>query len=175
MLRFALGVIAGALLAFGFVRFDIAPPSWFGLPERLRGNLVSTATEAALYDLGGDGAEATRALEVYFANRPADAAALDAASGHPFLTALRRTRATREARQVLARWEASDAALAQPALRAALERRHGVRDTHALKEAMLAEALSDMPFLAAWLEATIPGEGTTLEALRAAARDPGQP
>lgn len=79
-------------------------------------------------------------------------AAGDAEAGHPFLTALHRARAAREARTLNATWGAYDQVLAQPALRATLERKYAVTDDAALKQAMLVDALAGKPFLKAWLE-----------------------
>ncbi|MGD9785884.1 MAG: hypothetical protein AB7E80_09050 [Hyphomicrobiaceae bacterium] len=151
MLKFVLGIVVGALLSIAYVHFGLAPPKVVELPSRLAGNVVSTATESVLYDLDADAAARRRALEVYFANRAPDAAAADAEAGHPLLTALHRERARREARQLLQTPAAFDEALAKPALREALERKHGTTDTGTLKKAMLMEALERKPFLKAWL------------------------
>ena len=50
MLKFVLGVVFGALMSFGYVLYNIELPEVFQLPDILRGNLISTATEATLYD-----------------------------------------------------------------------------------------------------------------------------
>ncbi|KAF0180329.1 MAG: hypothetical protein FD160_1793 [Caulobacteraceae bacterium] len=166
MIRFLLGVLAGAVFAFAFVRFDLAPPGLFGLPDKVRGNLVSAAVEEDLYDLSRTPEAHTRALKVYFANRADDAARVDAEAGFPFLDALHRKRAVREARQLSAQWSAFDAVLEQPALRAALEKRHGATDTETLKRAQLHAAYLETPFLRRWYAA----QGRTVDAdtLRAA-------
>jgi hypothetical protein len=176
MLKFILGVIAGALLSFGYVRYNVELPGLVQLPDRLRGNLVSAATESELFDLDAPPDVGRRALEVYFANRPQDAAALDAAAGHPFLAALHRDRAQRQARQVSLAWTAFDEGLSKPALRAALERKHATTETAALKQAMLEEALGRKPFLKSWLEKNrLPTRGEALrQALRTVASQPPQ-
>lgn len=150
---FVTGLAAGAALAFGYVHFGAELPGWLTLPDRLKANLISTTVEDRLYDLSAPADAQRRALEVYFDNRAKDAAAHDAAAGHPFLSALRRARAKREARQLVTAWGGYDLALAKPSLRQALERKHGSGDDHALKAAMLAEALAKRPFLSAWLRA----------------------
>jgi hypothetical protein len=151
MQKFLMGTAIGALLAFAFVRFNIEPPAVLKLPEKLRGNLVSTAVESELYDLTSDAATRVRALKVYFANRAQDAAKLDAASGHPFLSALHRERASREARQLENLWQAYEAVLSKAALRASLEKKYGVTETENLKRAMLFEAFNAKPFLKTWM------------------------
>lgn len=152
MLKFFTGTALGAVLAFVFVRFGLEPPAITKLPDKLKANLVTTAVEADLYDLSAASDVQERALKVYFDNRAGDAAKLDAKAGHPFLAALHRERAQREARQLSAAWGAYDSVLAQPALRAALERKHGANEDDALRRAMLMEALGKKPFLKAWLE-----------------------
>jgi len=152
MLKFLLGILLGAMMAFGYVRWNVQLPAALLLPEKLRGNIISTVVEADLYDLGRGAQARQRALEVLFATRPDYAARLDAGAGHPFLSALHRERAAREARQLLIQWPAYDDVLAKPALRAALERKHGSADPEVLKLAMLREALDRQPFLKSWLK-----------------------
>jgi hypothetical protein len=165
MLKFLTGTAVGVVLAVLSVRFDIAPPAIFGLPDKVRANLVSTAIEGDLYDLSAEAAVRERALEVYFKNRAGDAAALDAGAGHPFLNALLRARAAREAQELIGQWTAYDAVLAKPALRGVLEKKHGTDVAEALKRAMLFDALERKPFLKSWL-AVYAGE-VTRENLRA--------
>ncbi len=152
MLKFFTGTALGALLAFVFVRFGIEPPAIVKLPEKLKANLVTTAVEADLYDLNAADAVHERALKVYFDNRAGDAAKLDAAAGHPFLNLLHRARARREAAKLPGAWDAYDKVLAEPALRATLERKYRTTEDDALKRAMLMDALAKAPFLKAWLE-----------------------
>jgi hypothetical protein len=153
MLKFMGGLLAGIVLALGYVRFDFALPEFLEAPEKLRGGVVSAAIEEDLYDLAADSGRSVRALEVYFENRAEAAAELDAEVGHPFLSALRRMRAMREARQLSMQWSAYDAALTQDALRDMLVRKHGTAEEDALKRAMLMEALQDRSFLQGWLTA----------------------
>lgn len=152
MLKFFLGTALGAILSFVFVRFGLEPPAITKLPEKLKANLVTTAVEADLYDLNAAAGVHERALKIYFDNRAGSAAKLDADAGHPFLTALHRDRAIREARQLNAAWSAYDDVLAKPALRATLERKYGASEDEALKQAMLMDALVKRPFLKTWLE-----------------------
>jgi hypothetical protein len=152
MLKFLGGILLGALLAFGYVRFNLELPAALQLPERLRGNLVSSATEGDLYDLRLDAGPRQRALEIYFANRATDAARIDGEAGHPFLTTLYLVRARREARQLAMMWGEADQLLAKPALRQALEQKHGTTQTETLKRALLWEGLERRTFLKSWLE-----------------------
>lgn len=171
---FLLGLVSGLVLATTYVRLDLALPDWLDLPARLKGNLISSAIEDRLYDLDAPDAEKKRALEVYFAKRAKDAAAHDAAAGHPFLAALHAERARREARELIGVWQAAAITLDKPALRVALERKHATSDAEALKRAMLSEQLTKRPFLAQWLEATGRGGsgGDLLARLRLVAREP---
>lgn len=172
--RLVLGVLLGALLAVAYVHYDWQLPRFLQLPKTLEGNLVSSATESALYDFNADTESRRRALEVYFANRAESAAKLDADAGHPFLTALVAERARREARQLMAIDEGSELALSKPALREALERKHGTNDPAELKTAMRMQSLGERPFLKAWLERNVgPITGDNLtDALKQAARAP---
>ncbi len=153
MLKFILGVILGAGLAVGYVRYEIELPEFLQLTDKLRGNLVTTAIETELYDLDADIAKRQRALEIYFANRPQKAVEVDAAFRHPFLEALYRTRAIREARLLRNHWDAFDTALEKPELRAVLELKHGASGDLVLKQRMLLDTLErSYPFLARWLK-----------------------
>jgi hypothetical protein len=114
MLKFFIGAALGALLSLVFVRFGLEPPAITKLPEKLKANLVTTAVEADLYDLDAAADVHERALKIYFDNRAGDAAKLDAQGGHPFLNALHRARAKREAQLLIAASSAYDQVLAQP-------------------------------------------------------------
>lgn len=157
MLRFLLGIAVGAALSFGYVTWGGAMFDVIGLPDRLRGNLVSTASDGTLYELQQDAATRRRALEVFFDNQAALAARIDAGAGHPFLSALHVRRAAREAGQLHAQWQAFDVALEKPALRQALEKKHAMTDTLALKREMLVDALARQPFLQDWIARHHPG------------------
>lgn len=176
MARFLVGMLVGIAIAFGYVRYDIALPDWLALPDRLKGNLISTAAEVDLYDLERDAATRSRALETYFAHRAIDAARVDAESGHPFLNALYRKRAVREARTLTGEWSAYELALAKPELRRVLEKRYATTESELLKKRMLAGSLEKQTFLKQWIAANI-GEdgGDILAILRRIAADPALP
>lgn len=180
MLKFVLGVVFGAGLAVGYVRYNVELPEYLQLTDKLRGNLVSTATEFELYDLDKDIATRRRALEILFANRADFAVDVDAEFGHPFMKSLYRRQAIRDARILRGQWTAFDTALAQPALRERFEQRYGTKDTEVLKRRMLAAALQkDYPFLKAWLEkkGEPSGEAQLFDTLKRVGvlPDPGQP
>ena len=169
MLKFILGVIFGAALAVGYVRYNLDLPEYLQISDKLRGNLVSTATEGDLYDLGRDIAMRRRALEVLFANRPEFAVEVDQEFGHPFLKALYKRRAIHEARLLRGQWSAFDMGLEKAELRAALERKHGANDPLVIKQRMLQAALAkSYPFLKRWLEqkGEPAGEGELLATLK---------
>lgn len=154
MLKFLAGVLAGVLSSVAYVYFNVQLPPFLALPGHLKGDVVSAVADDTLYNLDADAMQQLRALETYFDNRAHDAAQLDADAGHPLLKALHRNRAIREARQVSMQWTAFDNVLAQPALRVALERRHGTTDVETLKRAMLLTAVEGKPFLKRWIETT---------------------
>jgi len=149
--KFLIGLIAGVAIAFGYVRWNVSP-GIMELPEKLRGNIVSTAIEGDLYDLDKPLDARRRALEVFFQNRAQFAAGVDAEFAHPFLNALYRKRVIREARQLHAQWNAFDMALDIPALRAPMEKKYGVGDDLGLKRAMLFNAYQEKTFLMQWMD-----------------------
>ncbi|MGF1621533.1 MAG: hypothetical protein ACFCUR_13080 [Rhodomicrobiaceae bacterium] len=171
--RFLIGLIAGVAMAFGYVRWNVSP-GIMEMPDKLRGNIVSTAIEGDLYDLDKPLDARRRALEVFFQNRAQFAAGVDAEFAHPFLNALYLKRVIREARQLHAQWEALDMALDKPALRAAMEKKHGVSDDMGLKQAMLFDAYQDKDFLRQWVAAheTAPTRGTLLPLLKKLSAEP---
>ncbi len=155
MLKFFLGLFAGALLSFVYVRYDVELPEWMQLPHVLRENIAATAALSDLYDLSRGEDVRRRALEVYFQTQAKKAAQLDADYGHPFFKNLYHKEATRQARILQQAWSAFDVALSKPALRSSFERKYGVSDPLALKQAMLAEQLRKKhKFLASWLKKT---------------------
>lgn len=153
MWKFLAGLFSGAGLAILYVVFNVELPEFLQLSDNLKGNLISASTEQQLYE-SPDPATRQRALEIFFDNRAGEAAAIDAEAGYPFLTALHRARATREARQLSMAWDAYDDVLKQPALRNSLIRRHGVSDDAEIKQAMLWDELQERQFLRQWLDAT---------------------
>lgn len=165
--KFLIGLIAGIAMAFGYVRWNVSP-GIMALPEKLRGNIVSTAIEGDLYDLDKPLDARRRALEVFFQNRAQFAVGVDAEFAHPFLNTLYLRRVIREARQLHAKWDAFDMALDKPALRAAMEKKYGVSDDTDLKRAMLFDAYQDEDFLRRWVAVhdTAPTRETLLPLLR---------
>jgi hypothetical protein len=159
-----LGILVGAGLSLAYVRYELELPPALQLTERLKGNIVSAATEGALYDIDGDAKARERAFEVFLANRARDAVEADRDAGHPLMKALHDRRAVREARQLAGAWSGYGEVLAKPALREALVRRHGAGDDEMLKRRMLAEALDGKPFLKLWLAKS--GRPMTPERLR---------
>lgn len=151
MAKFLIGLLLGIALAFGYVRWGISMPGIVQLPEKLRGDIISTAVEGELYDLDKPLEVRRRALEVFFQNRAKFAGEVDAEFSHPFLNALYLRRVIREARILRGYWDAFDRILEQPALRAAMEKQHGTTDETALKQAMLFEKFTEETFLAQWV------------------------
>ena len=154
MLKFILGVVFGAVMSILYVNYNVRLPAFMHVPDMLRGNLVATATEATLYDLDAPEAARQRAVEVYFSNRASDAAKIDTAYGHPFLTTLHKERVAQHAQRLMLAWNGFDMALSQEHLRQRLETKHGTTDRDALKLALLLETLERKPFLKRWLEKT---------------------
>lgn len=152
MFKFVLGVAFGALMSVLYVHYNVQLPALMQITDLLRGNLVATATESKLYDLDADEPANLRALEVYFANRPHDAAKIDAAFGHPFLISLHRERAARKAIQLSSAYNAFDKLLANPALRTKMSEKFAITEPEALKQAMLFDRLDRQPYLKRWLE-----------------------
>jgi len=166
MLKYLTGTALGAALALGFAAFNLEPPAIMKAPAKLKADLIVSAIEGELYNLDGDLAARERAFEIYLKNRPRDAVKLDSEAGHPFLTLLVRAQARREAIQLLARWNAYETVLTQPALKAELERKHRTTNATALKQAMLLEALAGKSVLNAWLKKTaIPATPENLHGL----------
>lgn len=145
------GLVIGIAMALGYVRMGWELPGFLQLPDKLKGNVVASSVEGTLLSSNTDPDSRQRALEVLFDNRAAYAAQLDAEMGHPFLEAYRSRHATIAARRLLLEWTALDDVLDKPALRAALEKKHGTADTLALKRAVLAAKLDAHPFLKAWM------------------------
>ena len=151
MLKFVIGLVIGLALAFGYVRWGVGAPGLVQVPQQLRGDIVASASEGDLYDLGKPLEARKRALEVLFQNRPQFAADVDSEFGYPFLHALYVRRVIHDARLMLGEWKAYDAVLAKPALRSALEKTYGTGDETAIKRAMLMEKLKKEPFLSQWI------------------------
>ncbi|MGI9407812.1 MAG: hypothetical protein ACR2O4_15665 [Hyphomicrobiaceae bacterium] len=152
MLKFLLGIVFGAAMAFGYVRWNVGLPEFLGIPDKLKGNIISTAGETDLYDLDRPMPVRKRALEILFRNRAGFAASVDQEFGYPFLKALYRKRVIREARQLRLTVTAIEHTLKQDALRANLERKHATKDPAQLKQRMLLDQFRRSGFLARWVD-----------------------
>ena len=104
--KFILGVVGGAALSYGYVRWGVELPAFLQLPGQVRDNIVATAVDDRLYDLSLPLDERVRALEVLFQSQPKLAVQVDTQTGHPFLEALYRRRAAPDARRLRAAWSA---------------------------------------------------------------------
>ncbi|MEO1205732.1 MAG: hypothetical protein AAFV45_05315 [Pseudomonadota bacterium] len=150
-MKFILGLVFGAVMSFAYVRYNVELPTVLQLPGLVQNAAVVSAIDADLYNLEATPRHRQRALEVYFQAQPKQAAQIDWEAGSPFLNALHKRWATRQARQLKGQWTAFEVALEKPELRKVLERAHGTSDPLALKQAMLWKAYGDEPFLQAWL------------------------
>jgi len=155
MLKFFLGTVLGAAMAFGYVRWDLDLPEFLQLPGMLKGNLVSTAVEGDLYDLDQPFKTRRRALEIFFQNRPKFAVSVDAEFGHPFLKVLYRKSVIRAARIIKAQGPALDRAFEKPELRKVLEKTHGTTDPELIRKRFLLAQFRKETFLVKWVEKNI--------------------
>lgn len=151
MSKFLLGLVFGAIMSFAYVRYNVELPAIMQLPGLAQNAAVAVAATDDLYDLDAPEDHRQRALEVYFQSQAKQAAEIDQAAGSPFLKALHKRWAVREARQLKLQWSAFDQGLAKPQLRKVLERTHATTDPLKIKRAMLWKAFQDKPLLQSWL------------------------
>lgn len=151
-MKFVLGLLFGAVMSFAYVRYNVELPTVLQIPGLVQNAALAVVTDDDLYDLEQPLNQRQRALEVYFQSQPKHAAGIDYQAGSPFLEALYKRRATRQARLLKAQWSAFDNTMDKPALRETLERAHGTTDRMALKRAMLWKAYQGYPFLKAWFK-----------------------
>lgn len=153
MLKFIAGTVFGLALSIAYVWYGITLPAWTEFPSMFQRSLTAAATEDTLIDLDTPDDQRRRALEIYFANQPNRAAAVEAGLGYPITQELQLRRARRTAQILLAKWKGYDQVLAKPALREAMAKKHGnPSNDETLKQRMLLAALLNESFLMKWIK-----------------------
>lgn len=152
--KLIVGVMIGVGITYAYVRFGYKPPAVVQLAETVTDKAVASTATASLYSATATDQERSRALAVYLGKEPDVLIDVDRELDGRIMKEVLRRKALRQAKVLKHQMSAYGEALARPALREVLERKHGETETTELKRKMLAAAIRDEEFLYWYLTRT---------------------
>ena len=157
VLRFLGGVVLGVIMTFAYVRYAWAMPDVAKIPGKITEAAIVSTAEIDLFNPNSSDDVRRRALSVVMSQTPDRFVEIDRQLGDPLLEEVLRREAVRKSRRLKHRMSAFDMALDKPALRMAMERKHGrVEDDEELKRRMLLSAIDDDDFVSWYLRTRFP-------------------
>ena len=149
-LRFLGGVLLGVIMTFVYVRYSWAMPDVVKIPGKITEAAIVTTAAMDLFSPQASDEVRQRAFSVVMSQQAVEFVAIDAELGSPLLEEILRREAVRETKLLKHQISAYDAVMDKPALRKAMERKHGATDDdEELKRRMLLSAIDDEEF-ASW-------------------------
>lgn len=157
VMRFIGGVFFGVVMTLGYVRYAWTMPDVAQLPGKITEAAVVTTAEIDLYDPRAAPEVRRRALAVVMSQNPELFVEIDHELGGRLMEETLRREALRETKLLKHQMSAYDIAIDKPALREALERKHGsTSDDEELKRRMLLSALRDEDFSCWYIRTRFP-------------------
>jgi hypothetical protein len=155
--RFMVGVVFGVFMTFAYTRYAWKMPEVVQLPAKITEAAISTTAAMDLFSPTAADEVRHRAFSVLMSQQADDFAEIDKELGSPLMQEVLRREAFRESKLLKHQMSAYQAALEQPALRQALERKHGrTDDDEELKRRMLLSAVREEEFTNWYLETHFP-------------------
>ena len=149
-------VVFGIAITYAYVHFGYEPPPALQIAGKAKSEAIVATAEFDLYSPVADDNMRQRAMAVVLGQQPELLIELNQELDNQILFELLRRKALRKAKQLKQEMSAYDKALDQPALRARLEAKYNVADTHRLKHSMMLAAIKDTPFLYWYLKNQFP-------------------
>jgi len=157
VLRFMAGVLFGVLMTFLYVRYKWTMPEVVQLPGKISEAAVVTTASMNLFSPTAPDDVRRRAFTVVMTHKAEEFVKLDQELGSPLLNEVLRREAVRESKLLKHQMSAYNVAMDKPALRSALERKHGrTDDNEELKRRMLLSAVHDEEFTSWYLRENFP-------------------
>jgi len=151
------GVLFGVFMTFAYTRYAWKMPEVVQLPAKITEAAISTTAEMDLFSPTAPEDVRLRAFSVVMSQQADDFAEIDKELGSPLLEEILRREAFRESKLLKHQMSAYQVAVAQPALRKALERKHGrTDDDEELKRRMLLSAVREEEFTNWYLQRRFP-------------------
>ena len=157
VIKFMGGVLLGVTMTFVYVRYAWTMPKVAQLPVKLTEAAVVTTAAMDLFSPRSSDDVRRRALSVVMSQKSAEFVEIDHELGSPLMEEVLRREAFRESKLLKYQMPAYRMALDQPALRKALERKHGrTEDDEELKRRMLLSAIREKEFTSWYLQTRFP-------------------
>lgn len=154
--KFIGGLLLGAILTGGYVRYAFELPEILTVGDKLAEATIVTTAEVDLYDLNNSLEIRERAMSVVLGQQPEKLIEMNQQFDGLLIDELYRRKATRKAMLLKQTFDAYNKAFEQPALVKTLETKYGRSDPEELRRRMLWERLSEDDFLLAYLTSTHP-------------------
>lgn len=157
IMKFIGGVLLGVVMTYAYVRYAWAMPEVVQLPGKITEAAVVTTAEIDLFNPDASDEVRQRAFSVVMSQKAEEYVQIDRELGSPLMEEVLRRKAERATRLLKHQMSAYDVALEKPALRKALERKHGATDDdEELKRRMLLAALQEEEFTCWYLHRQFP-------------------
>ncbi|MEO2035142.1 MAG: hypothetical protein ABGZ35_23940 [Planctomycetaceae bacterium] len=157
IMKFIGGVLFGVLTTFVYVRYAWTMPEVVQLPAMMTEAAIVTTAEMDLFHPNVSDEVRRRAFSVVMSQKADEFVAIDRELGSPLMEDVLRREAVRESKLLKHQMSAYQAAVDKPALRQALERKHGsTDDDQELKRRMLLSAIHDDEFTSWYLRTRFP-------------------
>lgn len=153
---FFAGLATGVALSWMYVRYGYEPNNVVTLPAKVTSAAISITAESDLYNWDVTPEVRQRAAAVVLGQNPGTFIELDNATGNVLTKEMLRQKAERLAKLAKAKFDAYDMALDKPALRKALQRKHGAGDNETIKRRMLIDDIEGETFLHGYLTRRFP-------------------
>jgi len=157
IMKFIGGVLLGVVLTFVYVRYSWTLPEVAQLPGKITEAAIVATAEMDLFNPEASDDVRRRALSVVMSHQAGEFVELDHELGDPLMEEVLRRKAFRETKLLKHQMTAYEAAMDKPALRQALERKHGkTNDNEELKRRMLLSAIRSEEFSSWYLRRQFP-------------------
>ena len=155
--KFFGGVLLGVLMTYVYIRYAWAMPELVQLPGKITEAAVVTTAEVDLFSPQASEDVRRRAFSVVMSQKAEEFVEIDRELGGQLMEEVLRREAVRRTKLLKHQMSAYDVALDKPALRQALERKHGkTDDDEVLKRRMLMSALQDEEFACWYIQSRFP-------------------
>jgi len=157
IMKFIGGVLFGVIMTFLYVRYAWTMPEVAQFPGRITEAAIITTAEMDLFSPDVSDDVRRRALSIVMSQKADEFVAIDLELGSPLMEDVLRREALRESKLLKHQMSAFGMAIDKPALRKALERKHGkTEDDEELKRRMLLSAIHEDEFTSWYLRTRFP-------------------
>ena len=157
ILKFIGGALFGVIMTFVYVRYAWTMPKVVQLPGKIAEAAIVTTAAMDLFSAEASDEVRRRAFSIVMSQKADEFVTMDQELGSPLMEDTLRREAFRESKLLKHQMSAYKVAIDKPALRKALERKHGrTDDDEELKRRMLLSAIREEEFTHWYLQTRFP-------------------